>query len=63
MASLVMRVEEAVRQRPHAFHDELDAGRGIGHEDEIKVLGVRVEEAEKLEANILDLGGGELGRP
>lgn len=45
---------------PKRLSDELDAGRSIGHEDDIKLVRLRFEEAKDTCTDILYSVGGEL---
>ena len=47
-------VARLLGQVPEGLGDELDGRRRVGHEDEVKVLGVRAEELQRLGADLVN---------
>ncbi len=62
MASLVVGVVEPAGKCPEGLADQLDPSRRIGHEDEIEVDRVGLEELEDAQTHILYAGGRQLRR-
>src|SRR5690242_9848887 len=57
----VVSVPEAILLIPEGIHDQLDAGSGIGHKDDVKLLRIGLEKLQQPQSDIFNAARRKLG--